>query len=195
MSAPNELSPGPGSPLRTSVPLATRTPARASVTPSNMPPRLSAKMTTPKPPTASMAPPPVSAGVSISETPMMSAPIFGEGMMAYRENALNYALQVGLQAIPAIAMGLIIDKVLKKLQDKFDLGPLVMILIQLIVVVVILFIVERYIATNYADAWQQTTPGLFFLIFLFGTQFNLFENIKKLRDQVFDDKGSSPSRV
>lgn len=109
-------------------------------------------------------------------------------MMAYRENLLNYSLQIGLQVIPAIAMGMIVDKVLKKLQHRFQLGPVVMILIQLIVIVVLLFIIEKYIATNYADAWQLTTPGFFFPVFFFGVQFNLFENLKKLKVMVFDDK-------
>jgi len=191
MSVPNELSPGPGSPFRTSVPLATRTPARASLSPSNVPPSLSAKMATPSPVSIRPSPSPAPSNYTRPKSTVDTGSVFSsssDDMMAYRENLLNYSLQIGLQVIPAIAMGMIVDKVLKKLQHRFQLGPVVMILIQLIVIVVLLFIIEKYIATNYADAWQLTTPGFFFPVFFFGVQFNLFENLKKLKVMVFDDK-------
>lgn len=106
----------------------------------------------------------------------------------YRQNLLNYALQAGVQAIPAIVLGIIIDKILKKFQECGGIHPLIMIVIQIIVIILILYLVEKHVAPNYASDWQITTPGILFPIFFLGVQFNLFDNIKRFKRDVFDEK-------
>lgn len=125
---------------------------------------------------------PLTADSSAAHLKMDEAFSYGE-LHKYRENLGTYALRVGLHVVPAIALGLAIDKIIQKLQEKYELRPLTVIVIQLIVLILVLFIVER-ISRKYADEWQNNTPGLFFSAFLFGTQSNLYSNIAAFGKQI-----------
>lgn len=101
-------------------------------------------------------------------------------------NLFNYKKSVGKYAAKTVAhtaagllLGVGIDRVCNKLQQGLKLKPGVMILIQLIVIVVVFYVIEMYISEKYAMEWQNITPGLIFVGLFFGSQFNLFENIKK----------------
>ena len=192
MSAPESITPSAGTPLRTSVPLATSSPSRTPISPASIPPRLSKKLS----PSLDEAPPLSMPAKSFTPSVEVSSAMndsTGDGsdagsMLTSPDSLLNYAFKCGMQAIPALALGVIIDKILHKLQTRFDLGPLLMIVIQFIVIIVVLFIVEKYIAGKYAADWQISTPGIFFYVFFFGVQFNLFENLKKLKKIIFEEK-------
>lgn len=103
-----------------------------------------------------------------------------EILFAYRNSLGAYALRIGLHTVPAIILGIIVDKIVAKLQQLFNIPPIVAIIIQLLIVIYVLYLIEIYISKQYAFEWQNTTPGLFFSGFFFGTQFNLFTNISTL---------------
>lgn len=86
-------------------------------------------------------------------------------------------MRIAIQAVPALILGVVVDKACEKIQQKLNLGPLAMIIIQIIILAIVLYIIEKYLSKMYADEWQGTTPGLFFVSFYFGVQFNLFSNV------------------
>jgi F0F1-type ATP synthase assembly protein I len=106
-----------------------------------------------------------------------------DGLHGYRKNLGTYALRIAVHAVPAIVVGLVIDKVFKKIQDTWKLKPILMIVLQILVIIAVLFVFERA-SISYSNEWQSNTPGFFFVSFLFGTQFNLFNNIALFGKQV-----------
>lgn len=95
--------------------------------------------------------------------------------------ASDYTLEIIKHAVPAIFIGLVLDKILKKVQEKYEINEFIMIVMQITILAIILFIIQKYLsAKSYSSAWQSTTPGFFFVAFVFSCQFNLFANIKAL---------------
>lgn len=107
---------------------------------------------------------------------------------AYRKNIGTYFGRVAFHIIPAIIVGVIVDKISEKIQKKFKLGPLVALIIQILIVTIVLFIIEKYISRFMSDEWQGNTPGLFFVSFYFGLQFNAFSNISALTKNISGEK-------
>lgn len=95
----------------------------------------------------------------------------------YRRDLGSYTVGVLQQAIPGIVLGVALDRILKKIQDVNNIEPWIMIIVQILLSIVILFIIEKYISQRYAEAWQNTTPGFFFVAFYFSCQIQLFTNI------------------
>lgn len=97
--------------------------------------------------------------------------------MPEQDSPIIYTTECLKQVVPAVLIGLVIDKVLKKVQDKYEVKPLVMSIVQIMVLILVLYAIEMMFR-KFAYHWQETTPGLLFAGFVFGVQFNLFENLK-----------------
>lgn len=95
----------------------------------------------------------------------------------YKSSMGNYFFQCFLFAIPAIILGLAINKLCTVIKDKFQFPVLAMVLIQLLIAILVLYIIEIYISAWYGASWQSTTPGLFFAGIYFGLQTLLFADI------------------
>lgn len=98
----------------------------------------------------------------------------------YDTSAGKYFSQVLQQAIPAVVLGIVLDRTLKLVQQTYKIHRVVMIIVQIIVGIMILYYIEKYVSKAYASAWQSTTPGFYFVSFYFGTQFQLFANLGAL---------------
>ena len=99
--------------------------------------------------------------------------------MSGRISPRLYAFDCLKHSVPAVFIGILVDKFLKRVQEKYDVKPLVIIIVQTVILFVILYFIEITF-TRYAQDWQETTPGIFFTFFLFCVQFNFFDNIKKV---------------
>lgn len=51
---------------------------------------------------------------------------------------------------------------------------------QLFVGITILFVLERFVAPQFASEFQSTLPGLFFVAFYFGSQSTLLTNLQEM---------------
>lgn len=98
----------------------------------------------------------------------------------YDSSPGRYYSQILQQAVPAIALGIVLDRTLKKMQNEYKIRPIIMIIMQIIIGIAILYLIEKYISKAYATAWQNTTPGFYFVTFYFSTQFQLFTNLGAL---------------
>lgn len=99
----------------------------------------------------------------------------------YRRSPRRYAIKMASHAGVGLALGIAVDKVCKRVQNAYNLRSGLMIIIQLTVLATIFYILEIYTrkGRKYFLEAQNISPGLFFAGLMFGSQFNLFENIKK----------------
>lgn len=94
-----------------------------------------------------------------------------------KRNVLSYVWKSFIQIIPGALLGFAIDKSFKYLQTTYRWVPIVVVVAQLIVSVVVLYVIEKYLAPLYADAWINSTPGTLLLVVFTGVQFNLFQQL------------------
>jgi len=103
----------------------------------------------------------------------------GEGALlrdpGAKKNVGVFVWRTFTHVFPAIVLGFVVDKIFKFLQQSFKILPLILVVIQIIVSVIILYIIEKYLAPRYAEAWLNATPGTLFVLFYFGVQFHMFE--------------------
>jgi hypothetical protein len=95
----------------------------------------------------------------------------------YRNGIVPYYETVAIYSIPAILLGIICEKTIAYLQKKYELNPVVAIILQLVFVTLILYIIEMHISLPFGSNWQSITPGLFFVSIFFGLQVSLYNNI------------------
>ena len=99
----------------------------------------------------------------------------------------NYAGQTSIQAILVYsiigtAIGLTVDNVNKKVSiaiPDLNRNKWIRALIKLIILGVTLLSVHRMFP-SFASDWQSTTPGLFFVSFVFGLQSDLMSSLSQL---------------
>lgn len=101
----------------------------------------------------------------------------------YRKNPGSYTLAISKQIITAIAVGIVIDRISAYIQSRYKVNPIIMIIIQILFIISVLYIIEKFISQKFADEWQNNTPGIFFVSFFFGLQFNLFSNLLSLSNK------------
>ena len=115
------------------------------------------------------------------------------GLFSYRRNMFTYSYSILKHVLPAILLGVTINRISKEIEKRFKLTPIPMVLIQLFLSAVLLYLLETKFlrSSSYDEEWQITTPGLFFSAAFFGVQTNLSNNIMKVFDwsnitKVFD---------
>ena len=82
--------------------------------------------------------------------------------------------------ISGLLLGAFIDVQFKKLAQKYPNKRNVIALCQLVLLVVIVAIMYKVAANQFALHFQQTLPGMAFPAMYFGVQSNLFETSSKL---------------
>lgn len=83
-------------------------------------------------------------------------------------------------SILGIILGVTTDKVIGGLVHKFNISnDMTKILIHLLACCIILSIIQTTISNYFGWSWQNITPGLFFISFYFGVQYNIFTMIQK----------------
>lgn len=97
----------------------------------------------------------------------------------------NHAINVALHVVPGFLLGGIVDLIVYKIKVNNDLNVLTLIVIQTIIIILILYWIEKYFP-KYALEWQDTTPGILFTFCFFAPQFHYFDNIKEFI-QSFED--------
>lgn len=102
---------------------------------------------------------------------------------SYKRGITNYVQYCFLYTVIAILTGLIVDILCRYIQKYLIKNGIIMIIVQILLVSIMAYIIERYLHRIFAETWQETTPGLFFVSVFFGVQFNLFINISKISDQ------------
>ncbi len=85
-----------------------------------------------------------------------------------------------LFGISGLLLGAFIDVQFKKLAQKYPEKRNVIALSQLVLLVVIIAIMYKVAANQFALHFQQTLPGMAFPAMYFGVQSNLFETSSKL---------------
>ncbi len=102
------------------------------------------------------------------------------------ETIFGYYSRMIYHIIPAIILGIIIDKYLTKLQTIYlPNNHLFYVILQLIIIILALYVIQKYISPTYASSWQSTTPGILFVSLFFGIQVNLYKNIEQLTKYFF----------
>lgn len=99
--------------------------------------------------------------------------------------ATKYILSCVCFALIGFVVGFLIEWTIRKLEGPQPVAgrvaPMVAvgwIVVQLFLVAIAAWVIERYISKRFALEWQATTPGLFFVAGLFGSQFRLYENVE-----------------
>jgi hypothetical protein len=93
--------------------------------------------------------------------------------LAFFVKSLSYTL-------PAMIMGVLVDKFVSNLQKKEKLGTnkWCYVMFQLVLNVLVLFACLRIISYKYASEFQNTLPGMFFSTLFFGVQFKWIQNLE-----------------
>ena len=77
-----------------------------------------------------------------------------------------------------IILGIIINNIISIICNKFKITMLIIQnTLQLMLCAFILSLIQ-YFFNFFGWSWQNTTPGLFFTAFFFGTQIDIFKNIQ-----------------
>lgn len=76
-----------------------------------------------------------------------------------------------------MVLGYLTDEICLKVQVRFKLRPLTMIIIQLTIIIVIMYLVERSFSRRYNNEWRGKTPRFWFTSFFFLMQVTLFKNL------------------
>lgn len=98
----------------------------------------------------------------------------------YDSSLSHFYSEILKQIIPAAVLGIVLDRTLKKIQQDHEIRPVIMVVVQILIGIAILYVIENYISKPYAKSWQKTTPGIYFSLFYFGMQFQLFNNLNEL---------------
>jgi hypothetical protein len=85
-----------------------------------------------------------------------------------------------IQAVPGLLLGLTIDRIVYTMKKQFDLPPLATVITQTLFIILTLYVIEKYISAKYARDWQDSTGGIYFTVFFFGTQIHYFDNLSHL---------------
>ncbi len=104
--------------------------------------------------------------------------------MEYKTGISQYYKVTAYFVLPAIILGVVCEKMTAFFQRKYNLSPLVAIILQLILATFLLYMVEIHISPEYGSQWQSITPGLFFVSIFFGLQASLYTNIFNLAQSV-----------
>lgn len=99
----------------------------------------------------------------------------------YKINAVNYFAVCIFDTIIGTTFGLLVDKTCTYLQTKYEIDIKIMIAIQLLFIILVAYFIQMFVSDRFANDWQSTTPGLFFVSFFFGTQLNIYNNIQSLK--------------
>lgn len=109
-------------------------------------------------------------------------------MNKHDDNIFTYFGYCLMHAIPGLILGISIEYFTEYLQKHYKLKPLVAFIVQLILSILVLFVIETYISIEYAQQWQNITPGLIFIAFYFSTQPSLYSNTEKIAASLGLDK-------
>ena len=96
-------------------------------------------------------------------------------------NFLTMTLMNIIWSVMGIVLGIWINNLSSTLIVKLNLTDTYnKIFFQVIICSFILSIIHIYVNNYFGWTWQNLTPGLFFVSFFFGVQFNIFNNIISL---------------
>lgn len=91
-----------------------------------------------------------------------------------------FSLKCIIFAFIGFTMGLLVDYSLHKIQKNNEIRPMVLITLQLMTTILIFFIIDNYVSTEFMIELQTSIAGLFFVVMYFNSQLNFSANIKKL---------------
>lgn len=98
----------------------------------------------------------------------------------HNKHFLSFFIKSISYTLPAMIMGIVVDKFVFSLQEKNKLGKnkWCYVMFQLILNVMVLFTCLKFISYNYAYEFQNTLPGMFFSTLFFGVQFKWVQNME-----------------
>lgn len=100
--------------------------------------------------------------------------------MSYRTSFAAYFGSCFIHVILGVALGKYIDEISYKLADKLKLSQMVYTILQMFIMICVLFVIENYVSSYFADEWQRTTPGILFSFTFFIAQKRLTKNLESL---------------
>lgn len=95
----------------------------------------------------------------------------------YKSSLGTYVIYCLLFTIPAIILGLAINRITMEIKKWLNPPIVLLVLIQLLIAILVLYIIETYISSKFSSGWQSNTPGLFFVAIYFGLQTLLYADI------------------
>ncbi len=95
----------------------------------------------------------------------------------YRDSLGLYFKQTATHIIPGAILGYLTDEICRSLQLKLKLRPVTTVVIQVILIIVIMYWAEKFLAYRYNRSWRGKTPSLLFTSFFFILQATLFKNL------------------
>ncbi len=103
------------------------------------------------------------------------------GSEAHNDHFLSFCIKCNLFTLPGIVLGLIIDKLVSKLQKRKTFGDKISpyVFFQTIVNIIVLYVMLKTIS-KYANELQQTIPGMLWSALFFSVQQKWFTNIQDM---------------
>ena len=95
----------------------------------------------------------------------------------YRKSPLKY-FSVNLFYFGiALLFALLINRASSAAKARFNLSLWPTIMFQILLNILLMYVIEMHISTEFALDWQETTPGIVFTSVLFGSQILLLNNL------------------
>jgi uncharacterized protein YacL len=96
------------------------------------------------------------------------------------DNFLQLTSKNIIWAILGIIFGLVINNIVVFLIKKYNINNKYgKVLIHIILCAIILSFIQIYINNYFGWSWQNVTPGLYFVSFFFGVQYNVFNTLSQ----------------
>ena len=108
-------------------------------------------------------------------------------MSHHKVNIGVYLSKAAILVISSLVLGFIIDKLIRRLQIKLGLKPLTVVIIQITVIILVIYVSQKFISKFYNNGWETSIPSFFFVVFFFGTQTCLRNNLLAVGNSVYDE--------
>ncbi len=103
----------------------------------------------------------------------------------------TFSLKCIAFALLGFAMGLSVDYFIHHIQNEYELKPITLIVMQLLITIIIFYGIDNYISSDFMDELQTSIYGIFFVVMYFNAQLNFELNIKQMlynKDNLFKEK-------
>lgn len=100
--------------------------------------------------------------------------------LGYRKNIVLYFGSCFIHLILGIVLGKHIDQLCEQIAGRLRLPLIVYVFMQMVVMVTVLYLIEKHVSFYFADEWQRTTPGVLFSFSFFVSQKRLTSNLESL---------------
>lgn len=95
--------------------------------------------------------------------------------------------QIVVHTIEGIVLGMIMDKVNEKLDEKVPVlrkNRYISVLVKIFIIAYVYHYMHKYVSTDYGPDWHGTVPGAFFVAIFFAVQGNLLTDLIEIQKKI-----------